>query len=363
MNINVISPVNSLGYGIAATQTMLALDKAGVKVSYFPVTSLNDVQPPLGTKEKIKEFYQNGFMPDFDAPTLRIWHQFDMSMRVGRGPFYAFPFFELEQFTDREKWHLSNCENIIVTCDWAADVIKREVGNNSKIHKVPLGVDLDIFKPASKTIPSKTVFLTVGKWEVRKGHDVLCRAFNKAFNSSYNVELWLLCNNPFLNDQQTNDWQNLFRSGPMGNKIRFLPRQESSYDVCRIMNQADCGVFLSRGEGWNLELLEMMACGKQVIATNATAHKEYCTSQNSLLVETHGTELAYDGVFFHNQGHWQKITDESIDQIVEYMQMVHRSKCDGLNLFNEAGVETARTFSWDNAARKLIGCLYGNADS
>lgn len=366
MNISVTGPVNNLGYGLATTNVMLALDKAGIKISYFPITTIKDVQPPLGTQEKIKEFYKNGFMPDFDAPTLRIWHQFDMSMRVGRGPLYGFPFFELEQFTDREKHHLGNCDYIIVTCDWAKDVVENELGHlrnyRPNIYKVPLGVDFTIFNPVNRAVPSKTIFLTVGKWEIRKGHDVLCKAFHKAFNNDDNVELWLLCNNPFLNEGQTRDWHNLFKSGPLGDKIKFIPRQESSWDVCRIMNQVDCGVFLSRGEGWNLELLEMMACGKQVIATNATAHKEFCTSQNSLLVETYGTESANDGIWFTGQGNWQKITDESIEQVVQLMRDVHKRKCEGQDLFNYVGVETAKNFSWDNTARKLIECFNENGN-
>ena len=49
---------------------------------------------------------------------------------------------------------------------------------------------------------------------------------------------------------------------------------------------ADCGLFPARAEGWNLELLEMMACGKQVIATNYSAHTEFCTKENSILIES-----------------------------------------------------------------------------
>jgi hypothetical protein len=40
------------------------------------------------------------------------------------------------------------------------------------------------------------VFLNVGKWEYRKGHDVLLEAFNKAFEPTDNVRLVMNCHNP-----------------------------------------------------------------------------------------------------------------------------------------------------------------------
>ena len=63
------------------------------------------------------------------------------------------------------------------------------------------------------------------------------------------------------------------------------------------MAGADCGVFLSRAEGWNLGLLEMMAMGKPVITTNYSGHTEFATPANALLVEVPEVEPAKDGVF------------------------------------------------------------------
>ena len=52
---------------------------------------------------------------------------------------------------------------------------------------VPLGVDCSIFtpKPSSR---KPTIFLNVGKWEKRKGHDVLIEVFNDTFSEDDNVD-------------------------------------------------------------------------------------------------------------------------------------------------------------------------------
>ena len=78
----------------------------------------------------------------------------------------------------------------------------------------------------------------------------------------------------------------MYKGSGLGNKIRMIPRQKTQNDVYNIMIQTDCGVFPARAEGWNLELLEMMACGKQVIATNYSAHTEFCNPDNCRLINT-----------------------------------------------------------------------------
>ena len=126
------------------------------------------------------------------------------------------------------------------------------------------------------------------------------------------------------------------------------------------MAQADCGIFPSRAEGWNLELLEMLACGKQVITTNYSAHTEFCDEDNSHLVEIEKKELAYDGKWFHGKcGKWAKISDSEIDQFVDHMKKIHQSKQNKTLQLNQSGVDTANKFSWQNSALTIKEVLYG----
>ena len=86
---------------------------------------------------------------------------------------------------------------------------------------VPLGVDTNIFKPHT-TARDTTVFFNCGKWEVRKGHDILVNCFNEAFCEEDDVELWMMCENPFLGEQNSH-WINLYKNSPLGHKIRIIP--------------------------------------------------------------------------------------------------------------------------------------------
>ena len=99
------------------------------------------------------------------------------------------------------------------------------------MHVVPLGVDNDIFSPSAISGRQSTVFFNCGKWEKRKGHDILLLLFQEAFKNENDVELWMMCENPFYNDQQQKEWINLYKQSKLGDKIRIIPRQKTHQDV------------------------------------------------------------------------------------------------------------------------------------
>ena len=346
--INIISPINQLGYGITGLNICKSLSQI-TDVSLWPIG-----QPTVTNEEDarcITELISMSKMPVFEAPQIKIWHQHDMSSFAGHGLRIGFPIFELDTFNDLEKHHLGSLDRIFVCSQWAKDVCLSNIDfDENRIDVIPLGVDSDIFKYVEKEHTDKTIFFNCGKWEVRKGHDILYKAFEEAFTEEDNVELWMMCDNPFYSESEQSEWIGLYNRSNLSKKIKFIGRKETQQEVYNIMSQTDCGVFPSRGEGWNLELLEMMSCGKQVIATDYSAHTEFCNTDNSLLVQIKNKELAYDGKWFHGKcGNWAEIGDEEISSIALAMREVHKNKKK-----NQAGIETAHQYTWENAARKIL---------
>ena len=352
-NFNITAPINQLGYGVTGLNIVKSLLESGQDVSLFV---LGQIQADPNLHGFLKGCFESARFPDFDAPSIRLWHQNDMAEFVGAGVRIGFPIFELNKFTDQEKHHLKFPDKLFVCSQWAKDVILEQLSPDVKedeVYVIPLGVDRSIFRDSVSSRPT-TTFLNIGKWEVRKGHDILVEAFNRAFTEEDNAELWMMCDNPFYTDDQNFEWERKYRGSALGEKIRIIPRQESQQDVYQVMSQADCGVFPARAEGWNLEALEMLACGKQVIATNYSGHTEFLNEENSLLVEVSELEDAQDGIWFKGQGQWAKIGDEQIDQIAEHMKSVHKLKqSDELNI-NQAGIDTSKEFSWDATVQKIM---------
>lgn len=355
MNINVVAPINQLGYGITGLNIVKALSLDN-NISLFVIG-----QPQVTNQEDaniISQCIKNSHFFDVDAPCIKIWHQHDMAQLAGRGTRIGFPIFELDKFNDVEKHQLQSLDKIFVCSEWAKKIILNNTNlKNSNVTIIPLGVDSSIFEASKMSTNVPTRFFNCGKWEIRKGHDVLVNIFNDAFNEDDDVELLMMCENPFCTEQEQNEWINLYKKSKLGSKIHIIPRQNTQQEVYNIMSQTHCGIFPARAEGWNLELLEMMACGKHVIATDYSAHTEFCNSNNTLLIPIKETETAYDGKWFHGQGNWAKIDNDAIECTIEHMRKVHTLNKNNQLSINEHGVQTAQKFTWVNSGRNILNVI------
>jgi glycosyltransferase involved in cell wall biosynthesis len=343
------APINSLGYGQVGFNIAKQLaEKLGDNLTIFPIG-----QPEPELYEELAQFDWRNKDENlkWSQPCLKIWHQNGLHESVGRGEKVGFPIFELNKFTPEEKRSMKSCHQLVVCSEWAKNIVEDELGTTPKV--IPLGIDRSIFNENNNVRRKPTIFFNCGKWEIRKGHDIIRQCFDKAFSKEDNVELWMMCENPFLGEKN-NDWINYYKSSSIANKIRFIPRQKYHRDVYNIMRQVDVGVFPVRAEGWNLELLELLSCGKHVITTDYSGHTEFTNRNNSYIVETDKLVSAQDGIWFYGQGEWAELGKRQEDQIVNHMRETHRLKQDSELELNLAGIETAIKFSWENTAREIL---------
>jgi len=351
MSINLYAPINTTGYGLASLNILKSMIKH-TDIKYFPIHN------PSVTNQEDYDFVlsvlDNSIDFDPDAPTLKIWHQFDLASRIGRGRYYAYPFFELDTMNILEKKHLSVPDEIIVSSDWAKNVLENNQVSQ-KIHVCPLGVDRNIFDEhlyKNTKTNNKYTFLNIGKWEVRKGHDLLPEIFRLAFPNEQDVELIVVASEQtsYSTPDQVEKWKSLYANDT---RLKIIPGVPSQFDLAQTIKNSDCGIYISRAEGWNLELLETMSMNKPVIATFFSAHTEFCNDNNTYLVDIDETEKANDGKAFVGQGNWAKIGSKQIDQTIEYMRLLYRNKINN----NISGVKTAEKYSWENTAQMISGCI------
>lgn len=346
MNLSLVSPINFLGYGHVGVNLVRELSKL-CDLSLWHIG-------PVECEEKnipyVKQAIDNAKLFSYTAPAIRLYHEHGLDMYPGEGTKIGWPIFELDRFTEIQVHHLKFPDRLFVCSDWAKEVLSQFKYVNTKV--IPLGVDMEIFYPAPIN-PGPTVFYNIGKWEVRKGHDTLIQAFKDEFKQNENVKLLLCCSNPFLTPEQTAQWTNMLG----GNKnIHLVPRLKTHKDVADLMRTCDCGVFPARAEGWNMEALETLACGRHLIITNYSAHTQYVDCINSQLIDIEETELAFDNIWgvFRGQGNWAKLGDKQYSQLKQHMRNIHELKQGGKLGLNEDGVNTAQRFTWEMTARKVL---------
>jgi glycosyltransferase involved in cell wall biosynthesis len=368
--VNLQTPINQLGYGIVGLNLALALERAGQQPVLWP---LGAVEAPEQHHNALRAMIARQAEFSRLAPSLRIYHQFDLAQHVGKGPHCAYCFFELNRFKPRERNHLQQQDIVFAPSSWAGQVLIENGIPVSRVHYARPGVDPGVFSAnhgqswPRDTEGQPTIFLNVGKWEYRKGHDVLLDAFCKAFQPADNVLLRMHCHNPCLHDPETyqrynNEWVSLYQNSRLGSKIQVsTERLGTQDDVARLMAMADCGVFPSRAEGWGLESAEMLAMGKHVILTDYSAHKDYANSINSLLISVPFLEYAHDGHWFLMNdpawagypGQWARLGKDQVDQLVEHLRAIHRRKQAGELTVNAAGMLSMRQFTWDKTALSM----------
>ena len=328
---------NSSSFGLHGSYTLKYLTKLGWDVRHIPI----------GPTEHESSFDTPNTEFHHKAPSLKLWHPNNQSGHTG-SPTIAFTNFELEDLTDVEVHNLKYPDLVLVPTRWGAGICEK-YGINARV--VPLGYDPDIFMPSAPEEDDHTIFFNAGKWEIRKGHDVLIKAFNAAFSKDDKVSLVMMPTNVFLSSEQKRAWERMYLESNLGDKIQIIPRVRTHSDVAKIMSQTTCGVFPARAEGWNMEALEMMGCGKEVIITNCTGHTGFVNESCRLIDMKDEFDIAYDGVFFGGFSKWRKFTQDSFDQLVEHMRNVHRLRSD--LLLNKAAVDQASKFSWELSTNVL----------
>jgi len=177
----------------------------------------------------------------------------------------------------------------------------------SKLHIVPEPVDTGFFDPAAVVTPlvlpmgkavagppgkkatlatgSEFAFLSVFKWEDRKGWDILLRAFAETFTADDNVALYLLVSR----FHQTDDLARLARDyiqrivsveGRTPAPVHVIDKFLSAENLRRLYQAVDAFVLPSRGEGWGRPHVEAMAMSLPVIATNWSGPTAFLTAAN-----------------------------------------------------------------------------------
>jgi glycosyltransferase involved in cell wall biosynthesis len=167
-----------------------------------------------------------------------------------------------------------------------------------KVHVVPLGVDIETYKPGAKQLQLPTRksfrFLFVGGTIQRKGIDLLLAAYRQSFTAQDDVCLVIkdMGGASFYQGQTAQEMIQRFSSDPGAPEIVYIDSNLSQTEMASLYRSCHCLVHPYRGEGFGLPIAEAMSSGLPVIVTGYGAALDFCPPEIAWLVPAQELRLA-----------------------------------------------------------------------
>lgn len=350
--LNIFAPINHLGVGVHAYNLAKAYTDLGNDVCLIPPfgnIGFHDSYVDRWTANRDK-FYAND--PSLMIFDIQFLTQFSGTPRIG------FAVFETDGFTDVQLAALKSCDFLLTPSKWGQGILM-DYGIDSFV--VNEGIDLGAFHVNLSADNGTFKFVHVGKFEKRKGTLQILRCFFEAMERE-DAELILHCQNPFMQDGgrggilkfldsvgfQTAT-ADIYRKG--GLSVRLTSHRD---DIAEIYNQADCGIFPSKGEGWGLPIQECIASGVPTIVGCWSGQSEYLGSNYPFQLAFERSEMvnANDGIWFQgDRGNWHVVPD--LDLINKIRWAFENARTFRKSVKWADTVKAVREFTWERAARQL----------
>ena len=176
------------------------------------------------------------------------------------------------------KWIFRNVSRIICLTRSDACEVMKYGADSSKIRIVPNAVDLNLFKP-SKEKPNDPLFVWVGRFVPEKGPHYLVKAIEVVVKECKDAKFILIGDGQMLPLIRK-----MVKKSGLDDCVRFTGFLDLK-SVSHILSKATGFVFPSLKEGMPKAVLEAMACGLPIIASNISGIDEFVTNgYNGLLV-------------------------------------------------------------------------------
>lgn len=144
---------------------------------------------------------------------------------------------------------------------------------DQKIEVVPFGVDTELLQPSSVDLSKKEITIGIVKsLEKKYGIEFLIEAFSKAIRLNPEKDLRLL----IVGDgSKKSEYEELCRKLQIADKVTFTGRVKHT-DIPKYHRLIDIFVSLSvlDSESFGVSLVEAMACGKPVVASDVAGFRE-----------------------------------------------------------------------------------------
>lgn len=237
--------------------------------------------------------------------------------------------------------------------EWQRRCIISQGYPEEKTFVVPEAVNGYIFNPAYFNYnldmykDNRFKFVLFGRWEYRKATKEIIETFLNTFNSNEPVDLILAVDNADANDglKTTEERLNHYKFNDDRLKVlHFVDRQ----DYINYLRNGHVFLSCARSEGWNLPLIEAMACGTPSIYSNCSAQLEFAKGKGHP-VSVVGEKPIPNVVGNYYEPDFIDLSRVMRDVYTNYWEYKRKALIESEDIRSK--------FSWENAASKAIQIL------
>ena len=310
-----------------------------------------------GNREDLRMYknYGKDFVHDFNIVLSETNHHYFYDKYVG--PKIAYNVWESTLQPQGFFNRLKEFDELWVPSEWQKECSIKQGYDPDRIQVVPEGVDVDTFFPEKVDLldeykDGRFKFLLFGRWDYRKSTKEIMQTFLKTFSPDEPVDLVVSIDNMWGEqmDGYKNTVERLNAYGLIDDRIKILsfPSRE---DYIKYIKTGHVFLSCARSEGWNLPLIEAMACGTPSIYSNCCAQLEFAEGRG-IPVNIVGEKPAN-----HNDYGRYKMSElegnyyePDFDHLSKVMRDVYENYEDYKNKSLEESVEIKNEFNWDRVA-------------
>ncbi|MBM4269359.1 MAG: glycosyltransferase [Deltaproteobacteria bacterium] len=342
------------GYAMSSQALIRSLEESGVRMSYRYVYGKGSpfpVDEPEGTGDYLLNVV-HGRRTDRRPDVGVVYGQGDVFSRNRARYRVGYTMLEVDGFPSEWVLQANEQDEVWTPTSFNRDAMIR-CGVKRPVHVMPLGVDVEHFHPEIRGFPSPDgdfVFLSAFEWGERKAPELLLSVFNAVFRARDPVVLICKVNHRDGSIDVARRIEAL-RLKPWGGRIAFLYNRELPYhQLASLYRSADCYVSAGRGEGWDMPLIEAMACGLPAIATDWGAHRDFAHEGISYPLRIRGTSPAVARCPYYEGFFW---ADPDPDHLASLLRHVYENRDEASDVGRRAAVEVRARYSWEAAARRI----------
>jgi len=270
----------------------LVIPKIGmIMTPFFMALSLYWQVKTLQKQQKIDLIDAHYFYPDGVAVALaNKWLKIPFIISARGTDINLIPQYKLPR--KMILWAADKAKASVTVCKALKDSMVQMGAEEKKIHVYRNGVDLELFKLLDKSqcrekykLYKKTL-VSVGHLIERKGHHLII----EAMTSLPDYQLLIVGGG-----EEEKSLKKLVEQLKLCDQVRFLGEKKQN-ELTEIYNAADAMVLASSREGWANVLLESMACGTPVVATDIWGTPEVVKNQDAGVLVKRNSESIAEGV-------------------------------------------------------------------